>query len=118
MTIDRIIVLTGFIAALATAMTTASATFFIVLKIFLVTRRSRMHHSYTQIIVIIVESGALVSVLMLAAAFLQLISFVHPLDLESTSGKILFQATEYVSALKTPIIVRCIGGFLIYLLTS
>ena len=114
-TIDRIIVLTGFIAALATAMTTASATFFIVLKIVLVTRKSRMHHSYTQIIVIIVESGALVSVLMLAAAFLQLISFVHPLDLESTSGKILFQVGEYVSALKTSIIVRCVGGFLIFI---
>lgn len=106
---DRIIVLTSFIASLASAMTTVTATFFLVLKIVLVTRKSRMQHSYTKAMKIIVESGALVSMLMLAEALLQLASFVHTFDLSTSSGKVLTQLLVYTTSIHTPIIVCCLS---------
>lgn len=95
------------IAKLASAMTTVIATFFIVLKIALVTRNSPTPRSYAKIIGIIVESGAIVSVLMIFLAVLQMVFFFHPLQVATTGGKFFLGMWEYLSSFQLPIIVSC-----------
>lgn len=102
---DKISVLAGFISAMTSAITTITATSLIILKIALVTRETRMHHSYSKVIKIIVESGALVSTFMLALAILQLISFIHSFKLNTISGRVFTELTVYASAIQGPILV-------------
>lgn len=111
---DRFTVLADFIATLASALTTVTATLLIALKIVIVTRKSSMHHSYAKVIEIIVESGALVSTIMLAEALLELVSFLQPFDLATKSGQILVQLAEYVSSFQTWIVVCCTPAFFIH----
>lgn len=94
------------LALLFSATTTVSATSLIALKIVLVTRRSRMQHSYAKIVEILIESAALVSIVLLGVAILELISYVSPYKLGTTSGRHLFQMLQYLSSLYTPVTVR------------
>ncbi|KAF5309520.1 hypothetical protein D9619_012486 [Psilocybe cf. subviscida] len=82
------------LSSLFSAVTTLLATFLLVLKIVFVTRKSRMQHSYTKILQILIESAALVSFVMLSTSTLALISDVHPFALKTKIGTILYSGVQ------------------------
>lgn len=94
------------LSSLLSAVTTLSATFLIALKIVLITRTNRMQHSYSKIIEILIQSAGLVSFVMLSASTLGLISNVHPFDVETKMGAVLYQVALYISRLQAPVAVR------------
>lgn len=90
---------------LSSFLTTMSATLFIGLKIFLVTRQSHMRRTYARIVIILVESAALVSVIGLLTTILIFQGYVHPSKLYTTSGGEIFQLAYYLGALVNPVMV-------------
>ncbi|KAF5309491.1 hypothetical protein D9619_012494 [Psilocybe cf. subviscida] len=92
------------LSSLCSAFITLLATSLIALKIVLVTRNSRIRHSYAKTIEIIVESAALVSFITLVMGILELISYVHPYDLGTTSGLLVYRALVIVGRIQNPVI--------------
>ncbi|KAF5317745.1 hypothetical protein D9619_012549 [Psilocybe cf. subviscida] len=101
----RLNYLLAFCAQLASLATTASATSLIALKIIRTTRESQMHYSYTRIVQILVESAALVSIVGLGVGSLQLVTYIQPYDMSTSSGRLLYQLLQYLAAVQTPIMV-------------
>lgn len=96
---------------LCSFITTLSATSLIALKIVLVTRQSHMRHSYSKIIEILVQSAAIVSIVLFGMAVLILVSRTHPWNLNTTSGRFFFQLGEYLIFVQLPVSVRIPGCF-------
>ena len=90
---------------ISSSVTTLAATFLISLRIILTTRHARMHHTYAKIVEILVESAALVSIFVLFAGGLNLANSVHPFDLETAAGKVLYEVLTYLSAIQSPMMV-------------
>jgi hypothetical protein len=95
-------VLVQALATWTTFMTTISASSLIALKILLVTRQSHSPYSYAKTIEVIIESAALVSVVFLLVAIFNVVSYVHPLDIGTASGRVLFQTSVYLLYLQVP----------------
>lgn len=94
------------LSMISSVLTTVSATCLITLKIVVVTRRSHMRHSYDKIVEILVESAALVAVVALAVAIMDLVSFVHPDRVSTESGRLFYVLSEILGLVQTPIVVR------------
>lgn len=93
------------LAELGSFTTTVSATLRIALKIILVTHRSHRHFRYTRIIEILIQSAAIVSILLLGLGILKLIDFMHPLGLSTTGGRVFYQVYNYLRFTQPPITV-------------
>lgn len=93
-------------AALSSLITTVIATFLIALKIILVTRRSRMQHSYTKVLDILIQSAALEAVVLLGITTLSLVGLVHPFIITTTSGRSFYSMYEYLVFMQCPVTVR------------
>lgn len=65
-----------------------------------------MQHSYTRIVVILVESAALVSVGALGVSILEVIGYVHPYNLNTQAGRFFSQMLRYLMYVQGPLIVR------------
>lgn len=94
------------LATLSTLVTTVSATFLIALKIVLVTQRSHMHHSYAKILEIVIESAALLSIVLLCITVVELASYVHPFDVSTSYGMALDHMAVYLLYCQGPTTVR------------
>ncbi|KAF5317952.1 hypothetical protein D9619_012050 [Psilocybe cf. subviscida] len=97
-------VLLSGLSTLTSVLTTLAATCLISWRIALVTRRSNMLHSYTKIIEILIESAALITIVNVVQAILQLISVTHPISLTNTSGVVIFELYQYLSFIQGPVI--------------
>lgn len=64
-----------------------------------------MLHSYTKIIEMLIESAALITIVNVVQAILQLISVTHPISLTNTSGVVIFELYQYLSFIQGPVIV-------------
>lgn len=98
--LDQLIQALGVISSF---ITTVSTTFLIALKITLVTRQSRRLHHYTKIIEILVQSAAMLSILLLVLAILILVDFVNPFDITTTTGMFCYQLNNYLLYTQLPI---------------
>lgn len=85
--------------------TTVSATSLIALKIILVTHRSQRQRHYAKVIEILVESAAMVSIVILGTAILALMATISPFDLSTTRGKVCWQLYNYLLFVQLPITV-------------
>lgn len=94
------------LSSLFSVITTLSTTFLIALKIVLTTRRSRMRQFYTKIIEILVQSAGLVTFIVLSVISLQLASYLHPFDMDTKFGTVLYEVSIIISRLEGPVIVR------------
>lgn len=110
--------LTSAISCLASFITVSSATSLIVLKIVLVTRRSKMGRSYTKICEILIESAALVSIWYLGIAILQIASHVHPFVISTSFGRLLYRMYVYLDNSRGPITVCVWLTFTAYINTT
>lgn len=90
---------------LTSFLTTVSTTALIALKIVLVTRRSHMHHSYSKVLEILIESSALASIVTFSGAVLLLLSVVHPFRVYKSSGRLLLQVSGLFDCLLIPAVV-------------
>ncbi|KAF5321955.1 hypothetical protein D9619_000016 [Psilocybe cf. subviscida] len=85
-------------------MTTVSATSLIAWKIASLTRESHIRHSYTKVLQILVESAALVSVVLSGVFILSLIDAVHIFNLGTMRGKVMLQMASYFGYMQGPVI--------------
>lgn len=92
--------------ALACGVTAVSATFLIVLKISLVTRKSHTPWSYRKTIEIIVESSVLVSTVFWGMAILGLITYWHPFRMSTATGRFCYQMLQYLTSFQFAVVVR------------
>lgn len=90
------------------AATTVVATTLIVLKIVLVTRKSRAGYSYTKVIEILIQSAALQSLVMIFASVVSFVEFSASEAKHVDVGleSMLLQVGGYSSSLRTMITVR------------
>lgn len=93
------------LGVLSSSITIISATLLITLKITLATRQVYKHQFYNMIIKILVQSAAIVSILLLGLGILTLVAFIHHFDLSTTSGRFSYQARNYFLFAQTPISV-------------
>lgn len=96
------------VAALISFITILSATFLIALKIILITQRSHMHYSYTKTVEIIIQSAAIVSIVLLGISILSLLDFIHIFSISTSGGKFAYQLGIYLVAAELSIAV-CIS---------
>jgi hypothetical protein len=94
------------LSELISAATTVCATSMIVLKIILVTRKSRAHYSYTKIIEILVQSAALESVVMMVNCFADIGQYAFSAFNHNNGSFLLLQLSTYASAFRFFVIVR------------
>lgn len=64
-----------------------------------------MHHSYSRIVMIVIESGALVSIVLLVVTVFMLVSYFYPYDVSTASGRASYQILFYASNIQGPITV-------------
>ncbi|KAF5328113.1 hypothetical protein D9619_013638 [Psilocybe cf. subviscida] len=86
----------------SSSITTVSTTTLIALKIIIVTRRSRMRYSYEKIREILVESAAIVLIGTLGLTIVDMVLYVHPVHLDTISGRFAYGAGEYINYLQSP----------------
>lgn len=88
------------------AICTLSGTLLIVVKIVLVTRQSRIRHSYGRVIEILVESAALVSTILLVQGILAVVTYFHTFRLSTRDGMFGYQLAKYLDEIQTTVVVR------------
>lgn len=101
----RTYLLLTFSVQLTSLLTIVAATCLIALKIMCVTRQNRTHYSYTKIVNILVESAALVSIIAILVAILELLAYLRPYNVDTTTGRFFYELSQYIFALQTPILV-------------
>lgn len=65
-----------------------------------------MRQFYTKIIEILVQSAGLVTFIVLSVISLQLASYLHPFDMDTKFGTVLYEVSIIISRLEGPVIVR------------
>lgn len=90
---------------LSSFITTVFATSLIAFKIIRVTRQSHRQHHYRRVIEILVQSAAIVSIVMLGLVILSLMAFVSPFDVSTASGRFCYQLYTYLVFAQNPILV-------------
>ncbi|KAF5310045.1 hypothetical protein D9619_010129 [Psilocybe cf. subviscida] len=89
---------------LVSAVTTLFATFVIGFMIFLVTRRSHMHHSYRRVIEIVVQSAALISVPLVIGCILDFVSWYIPETVNTTGGLVRYEFNTYIDNIQATLL--------------
>lgn len=90
---------------LSSFITTVTSTSLIALKIILITRQNHMRYSYGKIIEILIQSAALVSIVLLPSSILELVDYVRPYRLDTTTGRVLYQMWMYLGYIQGPVTV-------------
>lgn len=102
--------LLNVLSVVPSLVTTASATLLIIVKITLVTRQSHRQHYYARIIEILIQSAGILSIVLLGSAIFNLLDFLHPFNLSTTSGKLCWQLENLFICLQSTVEVsnpRC-----------
>ncbi|KAF5311104.1 hypothetical protein D9619_007632 [Psilocybe cf. subviscida] len=96
--------ITNLLVTLFSFIITVSATCLVILKIVLITRRSHMRHSYAKIIEILVQSAALVSIVVVGSAIPEAYNIIQPFALGTTTGNVLYRMDQYTSYILCPVL--------------
>lgn len=90
---------------ISATVTSLLATSLAALRIIVVTRQSPMRRSYFRVVEILFESAALVCIVFLAIAIIDLIDYIHPFNLRTIGERVLFEVSWHLWISQGPITV-------------